>query len=249
LSISLREAAAGVKKKVKFARREICSDCSGTGAQAGTQPQTCADCQGTGQVRRAQGFFSISQTCARCRGTGRIITKPCQRCSGTGRHRAERELSVDLPGGVDTGSRLRLSGEGEPGDHGGPRGDLYIYVEVEPDEIFARDGNDVICEIPVNFVQAINGDKIKVPTLTGEAELKVPPGTQPGTAFRLRGMGIKDLRGYHKGDQIVRVQVEIPTRVSREQRELIERFQQLSNEKTYPLYQRFVEKLKKSLGG
>jgi molecular chaperone DnaJ len=249
LNISLREAATGTKKKVKFARREVCSDCSGTGAQPGTQPQTCADCQGTGQVRRAQGFFSITQTCTRCRGTGKIITKPCTRCSGTGRSRAERELSVDLPGGVDTGSRLRLSGEGEPGEHGGPRGDLYIYVEVEQDEIFQRDGNDVICEIPVSFVQAIVGDKLKVPTLTGEAELKVPPGTQPGTLFRLRGMGIKDLRGYHKGDQIVRVQVEIPTRISREQRELIERFQQMSNEKTYPLYQRFMEKLKKSLGG
>lgn len=249
LSISLREAASGTKKKVKFVRREVCGDCSGTGAQPGTQPQACADCQGTGQVRRAQGFFSITQTCGRCRGTGRIITKPCARCSGTGRYRGERELSVDLPGGVDTGSRLRLQGEGEPGEHGGPRGDLYIYVEVEPDEIFARDGNDVICEIPISFVQAITGDKIKVPTLTGDAELKVPPGTQPNTAFRLRGMGIRDLRGYHKGDQIVRVQVEIPTRISREQRELVERFQQLSNEKTYPIYQRFMEKLKKSLGG
>lgn len=249
LSISLREAATGVKKKVKFARREVCSDCGGSGAQAGTQPQACADCQGTGQVRRAQGFFSITQTCGRCRGTGRIISKPCPRCSGTGRYRAERELSVDLPGGVDTGSRLRLSGEGEPGEHGGPRGDLYIYVEVEPDDIFTRDGNDVVCEIPISFVQAIVGARIKVPTLTGEAELKVPPGTQPGTLFRLRGMGIKDLRGYHKGDQIVRVQVEIPTRISREQRELVEKFEQLSNDKTYPLYQRFVEKLKKSLGG
>ncbi len=249
LSISLREAAAGVKKKVKFARREVCADCSGSGAQAGTQPQACADCQGTGQVRRAQGFFAITQTCGRCRGTGRIISKPCPRCSGTGRHRAERELSVDLPGGVDTGSRLRLSGEGEPGEHGGPRGDLYIYVEVEADDIFTRDGNDVVCELPVSFVQAIVGDKIRVPTLVGEAELKIPPGTQPGTLFRLRGMGIKDLRGYHKGDQIVRVQVEIPTRVSREQRDLIDRFAQLSNEKTYPMYQRFMEKLKKSLGG
>ena len=249
LNISLREAATGVKKKVKFTRREVCSDCNGSGASPGTQPQACADCGGTGQVRRAQGFFSITQTCGRCRGTGRIITKPCPRCSGGGRVRSERELSVDLPGGVDTGSRLRLSGEGEPGEGGGPRGDLYIFVEVENDDIFVREGNDVICEIPVSFVQAIVGDKIRVPTLAGEAELKVPPGTQPGTLFRLRGMGIKDLRGYHKGDQIVRVQVEIPTRVSKEQRDLIEQFAKLSNEKTYPLYQRFMEKLKKSLGG
>ncbi|MDZ4861145.1 MAG: molecular chaperone DnaJ, partial [Candidatus Hydrogenedentes bacterium] len=249
LNISLREAAAGVKKKVKFARREVCADCNGSGAAPGTQPQTCSDCQGTGQVRRAQGFFSITQTCPKCRGAGRIITKPCPKCSGSGRNRSERELSVDLPGGVDTGSRLRLSGEGEPGEGGGPRGDLYIYVEVEPDDIFTREGNDVVCEIPISFVQAITGDKLRVPTLAGEADLKVPPGTQPGTMFRLRGMGIKDLRGYHKGDQIVRVQVEIPTRITREQRELVDKFAQMSNEKTYPLYQRFVEKLKRSLGG
>ncbi|HRI89552.1 MAG TPA: molecular chaperone DnaJ [Candidatus Hydrogenedentes bacterium] len=249
LSISLRDAATGVKKKVKFPRRELCTDCNGSGAAPGTQPQTCSDCQGTGQVRRAQGFFSITQTCSRCRGAGRIITKPCPKCSGAGRVRSERELSVDLPGGVDTGSRLRLSGEGEPGEGGGPRGDLYIFVEVEPDEIFTREGNDVVCEIPISFVQAILGDKLRVPTLTGEAELKVPPGTQPGTLFRLRGMGIKDLRGYHKGDQIVRVQVEIPTRISKEQREAIDKFAQLSSEKTYPLYQRFMERLKKSLGG
>ncbi len=215
----------------------------------GTQPQACADCSGTGQVRRAQGFFSISQTCPRCRGTGRIIQKPCSRCSGSGRYRAERELSVDLPAGIDTGSRLRLSGEGEPGDSGGPRGDLYIFVEVEPDEIFEREGNDVICDLPVSFPQAILGDKIRVPTLNGEADLKIPPGTQSGTQFRLRGMGIKDLRGYHKGDQLVRIQVETPTKLSREQRELIERFREISNEKSYPLYHRFIEKVKKSLGG
>lgn len=249
LTLSFREAAMGTKRTFKFARREVCGDCKGTGAQAGTQPQSCADCSGTGQIRRAQGFFSISQTCPRCRGTGRIIQKPCSRCSGAGRNRAERELSVDLPAGVETGSRLRLSGEGEPGENGGPRGDLYIFVEVETDEIFEREGNDIICEMPISFPQAILGDKVRVPTLTGEADLKIPPGTQSGTHFRLRGMGIKDLRGYHKGDQIVRVQVETPTKLSREQRELIERFQEISNEKSYPLYHRFIEKVKKSLGG
>ncbi len=249
LTITLREAATGTKRKFRFARREVCSECKGSGAMAGTQPQACGECSGTGQVRRAQGFFSITQTCSRCRGTGRIIQKPCPRCSGTGRFRAERELSVDLPAGIDTGSRLRLSGEGEPGDNGGPRGDLYIFVEVEPDEVFEREGNDVICELPISFPQAALGDRIRVPTLAGEAELKIPPGTQSGTQFRLRGMGIKDLRGYHKGDQLVRVQVETPTKLSREQRELIERFQAISNEKSYPLYHRFLEKVKKSLGG
>jgi molecular chaperone DnaJ len=249
LSISLREAAAGTKRKVRFARREVCSECNGSGAAPGTQAQACPDCSGSGQVRRAQGFFSITQTCGRCRGTGRIITKPCSRCSGGGRQRVERELSVDLPPGVDTGSRLRLGGEGEPGEGGGPRGDLYIYVEVEPDEVFAREGNDILCELPISFPQAALGDKIRVPTLDGDAELKIPPGTQSGTLFRMRGLGIKDLRGYHRGDQIVRVQVETPTRLSREQREVLERFNEMSNEKSYPLYQRFLEKVKKSLGG
>jgi molecular chaperone DnaJ len=156
---------------------------------------------------------------------------------------------VDLPAGIDTGSRLRLSGEGEPGESGGPRGDLYIFVEVQPDEIFEREGNDVICEMPVSFPQAILGDKVRVPTLSGEAELKIPPGTQSGTLFRLRGMGIKDLRGYHKGDQVVRIQVETPTKITREQRELIEQFQKIRHDRSYPLYQRFIEKVKKSLGG
>jgi molecular chaperone DnaJ len=249
LTVGLREAATGCKRTFRFARREVCGDCSGTGAQPGSQPQSCADCSGTGQIRRAQGFFSISQTCPRCRGTGRIIQKPCVRCSGTGRYRAERELTVDLPAGIETGSRLRLSGEGEPGENGGPRGDLYIFVEVETDEIFEREGNDIICDMPISFPQAALGDRVRVPTLTGEAELKIPPGTQSGTLFRLRGMGIKDLRGYHKGDQIVRVQVETPTKLSREQRELIERFKEISNMKSYPSYLRFIEKVKKSLGG
>ena len=249
LSITLREAAVGVKKKIRFARREVCNDCSGTGAQPGTQAQTCGDCGGTGQVRRAQGFFSITQTCPRCRGAGRVISKPCARCNGTGRSRAERELSVDLPAGVDTGSRLRLAGEGEPGEGGGPRGDLFIYVEVEADDVFIRENNDVICEVPISFVQAILGDKIRVPTLYGEADLKIPAGTQPGAQFRLRGMGVPDLRGYHKGDQIIVAQVEMPTKLTREQRELIERFNEMSSDKTYPLYQRFLEKVKKSLGG
>jgi len=153
LAISLGEAAAGCKRTFRFARREACNECNGSGAMPGTQPQACVDCSGTGQIRRAQGFFSISQTCPRCRGTGRIIQKPCSRCSGSGRYRAERELSVDLPAGIDTGSRLRLSGEGEPGENGGPRGDLYIFVEVEPHEIFEREGNNIVCDMPISFPQ------------------------------------------------------------------------------------------------
>ncbi|MCP4644717.1 MAG: molecular chaperone DnaJ [bacterium] len=247
--VSLKEAATGTSKKIRFSRQEICSDCNGTGAAPGTQPDTCPDCGGTGQVRRAQGFFSITQTCPRCRGNGRVITRPCTRCSGAARIRTERELSIDLPAGVDTGSRLRLSGEGEPGVGGGPRGDLYILVEVEPEELFEREGNNIICEVPISFPQAALGDKIRVPTLYREAELKIPAGTQSGQSFRLRGMGIPDLHGYHKGDQIVQVHVETPTKLSKEQRELMQRLKEIAGEKEYPLHRRWMDKIKESLGG
>ena len=249
VSIPLREAAKGVKKKVRFERMETCTDCGGTGAARGSQPTVCPDCQGTGQIRRAQGFFSISQTCPRCRGTGRTISDPCRKCSGAGTVRIEREIEVDLPPGIDTGQRLRVAGEGEPGEGGGPRGDLYILVEVEDNGIFRREGNDVICEVPISFTQAILGDKVRVPTLEGEAELKIPAGTQSGTHLRLRGMGCPDIRGYHRGDQIVRIQVETPTKLTREMRELIERFAELSSEQSYPLHRRFMDRVKKTLGG
>lgn len=249
VSITLREAAKGVKKTIRFKRMESCADCNGTGASPGTEAETCRDCGGTGQVRRTQGFFSITQTCSRCRGAGKTIGSPCPRCSGRGSVRGDRELAIDLPAGVDTGSRLRLMGEGEPGDPGAPRGDLYILVEVQPDEIFERDGNNINCEVPISVTQAMLGDTIRVPTLEGEADLKIPAGTQPGTAFRLRGMGLRDVRGYHTGDQIVSVQVEIPTKLNNEQKELVKRLQGISNEKHYPLYHRFMEKVKRSLGG
>lgn len=244
VSVTLREAAFGTKKTVKINRSEVCSECSGSGAAPGSQPQTCPECGGAGQVRRAQGFFSITQTCPRCRGTGRVIPKPCSRCNGSGRVRVQREISVDLPPGVDTGSRLRVAGEGEPGEGGGPRGDLYIYVQVLPDEIFVREGNDVICEVPITFVQAALGTTIRVPTLRGEAELKIPAGTQSGQLFRMRNQGVPDLRGYRQGDQIVRIQVETPARLSREQRELLQKFQELSDSNSHPLQRRFLDRLK-----
>lgn len=249
VTITLRDAATGTKKQVRVNRMELCGDCSGTGAAPGTQPQSCPDCGGAGQVRQAQGFFSITHTCPRCRGAGKVIGIPCSRCRGSGRVRAQRELAVDLPQGMGTGQRLRVPGEGEPGQGGGPRGDLYIYVEVTPDEVFERDGNDVICEVPVGFVHATLGTTIRVPTLKGEAELKIPPGTQSGTLFKLRGMGMPDIRGYYKGDQIVRIQVETPTKLNREQKDLLKRFEELSNTQTYPLHRRFMDKIKSTLGG
>lgn len=247
-TVTLREAARGTSKRIRFARMELCTDCNGTGAARGTQSSTCPQCQGAGQVRRTQGFFSISQTCPRCRGAGRVVLNPCSRCGGSGRSRVEREIKVDFPAGIDTGHRLRLAGEGEPGESGGPRGDLYILVGIEPDEMFTREGNDVICEMPISFPQAILGDTIRVPTLNGEAELKIPAGTQSGTPFRLRGQGFPDIHGYHKGDQIVRIIVETPTKLTREQRELIAKFQELTTNQSYPLRHRFLDKLKRSLG-
>jgi molecular chaperone DnaJ len=249
MTLTLREAAFGVKKDIQFARMELCGECAGSGAAAGSRPETCPECGGAGQVRAAHGFFSVTRTCSRCRGAGRIVASPCRRCNGAGRVRTQRDLSVDIPAGVDTGSRLRVSGEGEPGSGGGPRGDLYVFIEVEQDELFTREGNTLICEIPVSFPQAALGDTIRVPTLTGEAELKIPAGTQSGTIFRLRGMGIVDLRGYSQGDQLVKVKVETPTRLSREQRDLLKRFEELSDSKTYPLHRRFMDALKRNIGG
>lgn len=244
--ISLRDAAFGVKKKIRFTRMENCSECGASGAARGSERETCGQCGGAGQVRMAQGFFSITRTCPRCNGNGYQILDPCKRCRGRGRVETDRELSVDLPAGVDTGSRVRVSGEGEPGRNNGPRGDLYLYIEVEPDPLFKREGNSVMCEIPINFSQALLGAGIRVPTLDGDADLKIPAGTQSGTVFKLRGLGIPDIRGYSKGDQLVRIQVETPTKLTREQRELIERFDELSSSKTYPLHAKFKNKLKES---
>jgi molecular chaperone DnaJ len=249
VTITLREAAFGVKKPVRVRRMETCNDCTGTGAAPGSPSQACPDCGGSGQIRRAQGFFSITQTCSRCGGRGKVITKPCSRCGGNGRVQIHRELSVDIPAGVDTGMRVRIGGEGEPGEGGGPRGDLYLYIEVEPDEIFERDGRDILCDVPISFAQAALGATIRVPTLNGEADLKIPPGTQSGTPFRMRGIGLPDLHSSRTGDEIVRVNIETPTNVSREQKELLQRFQELSDTHAYPLHKRFMEQLKRSFGG
>lgn len=248
IRISLREAAFGCKKRIRFKRMENCADCSGSGAAKGSSPERCGQCGGAGQVRMTQGFFSVTRTCPVCNGGGRIIANPCRKCSGVGTVRTERELSIDLPAGVNTGSRLRVPGEGEPGRNGGPRGDLYVYVEVKADEVFERDGNDVICEVPISFTQAVLGATIRVPSLEGEVDVKVPAATQSGTVFRLRGKGLPDLRGYRTGDQLVRVQVETPAKLTREQKDLLRQFDDLSSPKTYPLRHRFMEKIKTTLG-
>ena len=247
--ITLKQAAFGAKKKISFKRKENCSECNGSGAAPGSSPEICRDCGGNGEVRLTQGFFSVTRTCPHCRGAGRVITSPCKRCSGSGVVDTKRDLSLDIPPGVDTGARLRVGGEGEPGRGGGARGDLYILIEVELDEMFTREGNSIICEVPISFIEASMGKTIRVPTLKGEADLKIPAGTQSGTLFKLRSLGIPDLRGYSQGDQIIKIQVETPTKLNKEQKELLKRFEELSDTKTYPLHKRFMDKLKESFGG
>jgi len=248
LQLTLREAAFGTSKIIRFKRHESCQECSGSGATKGSGVERCPQCNGAGQVRMSQGFFSITRTCPKCQGSGGVIKEPCRACGGSGATTAQRELTVKIPPGVDTGSRLRITGEGEAGRNGGPRGDLYVFLEVEEDDVFTREGNDVSCEVPVSFPHAILGAEITVPTLEGETKLKVPAGTQSGTVFKMRGMGIPDLRGYQKGDLLVTVHVETPTKLSKEQKELIKKFEELSSAGSYPLHKRFMDRIKKSFG-
>ena len=201
-----------------------CEDCDGSGAKAGTQPSTCPECSGTGQIRVSQGFFSLQQTCPRCRGAGQVITDPCRRCGGRGRMEKRKKLSVRIPPGVDTGDRIRLSGEGEAGPRGGPAGDLYVQMEVREHPIFVREGRHLFCEVPISFVDAALGGEMQVPTLTGRVKLRVPPETQTGKLFRLRGKGLTPVRGGSVGDLHCKVVVETPVKLNETQKELLRKF-------------------------
>jgi len=207
LSLSFMEAAFGVEKAIEVEKRESCPVCSGSGCEPGTSPETCSQCQGVGQVARSQGFFTVRTTCPRCQGSGRTIARPCPHCRGNGQVMAVRRVSVKIPGGVDTGSRLRLSGEGEAGFNGGPPGDLYVVIHVEAHDFFKREGRDVICQVPISMVQAALGGEINVPTLDGKKSLQIPKGTQFGDVFRFHGAGIASLRNGDRGDQIIQVLV------------------------------------------
>ncbi|MGH9451089.1 MAG: molecular chaperone DnaJ [Terriglobia bacterium] len=222
LQISFEEAAAGLETKIKIPRMESCPECGGRGAKRGSQAATCPACGGRGQIRQQQGFFTLSQTCPQCRGAGQIIQEPCPACRGDGRRREERVLSIKIPAGVEEGTRLRVSGEGEAGSRGGPAGDLYVVLRVREHPVFERQGNDLYLTIPISLVQAALGTEIKVPTLKGTEKLRVPEGTQPNTLFRMRGMGLPSVERRGHGDLYVKVQVIVPTRLSREQRHLLE---------------------------
>jgi molecular chaperone DnaJ len=221
LSLTLEEAVAGKEVKIRIPSLVECQFCGGTGAKPGTSAKTCPTCNGAGQVRMQQGFFSIQQTCPQCRGAGTIIEEHCSHCRGAGRIREEKTLSVKVPAGVDTGDRIRLAGEGEPGERGGPSGDLYVQVMVEKHPIFTREDNNLFCEVPIGFVTAALGGELQVPTLGGKVVLKIPAGTQTGKMFRMRGKGVKPVRGGMTGDLICRVLVETPVNLTERQKELL----------------------------
>lgn len=224
LEISLEEAVFGTTAAIRVPNRRDCPSCHGSGAAPGSSPSECQTCGGVGQVRMQQGFFSIQQTCPRCHGSGTVITDPCRKCSGQGWIREQKSLSAKIPPGVDNGDRIRLSGEGDRGDRGGPAGDLYVEISVREHPIFSRDGNHLYCEVPISFAAATLGGELQVPTLNGQVNLKVPAETQTGKLFRLRGKGVRSVRGGGLGDLICRVVVETPVHLNKKQKELLKAF-------------------------
>ena len=245
LEITLEEAALGCEKEISVTKLDACETCGGSGAEAGSKLKTCATCGGRGQVLTSRGIFSIAQTCPHCKGQGRLLEKPCKSCHGEGKRQRTSKIKLRIPAGVEGGSRLRSQGSGEAGFRGGPAGDLYVFLSVKPHEVFAREGDDLVCEIPVSFVQATLGAEIEVPTLEGRATLRIPAGTQPGTLLRLKGRGVKNLQGYGQGDLHVRVQVEVPAHLNSAQKAKLGEFAALCDGKEAPLAQGFFERAKK----
>jgi molecular chaperone DnaJ len=245
LEITLEEAARGIEKEISFRKAMACERCDGSGAEPGSRRVTCPTCRGAGQIRRSGGIITFTQTCPTCAGAGTKVEKPCTTCRGDGRMAKNTKLNVRIPPGVDTGSRLRSSGNGEAGIAGGNAGDLYIVLAVKEHELFERQGEDLFCEIPIKFTLASLGGPIELPTLFGKGSLKIPPGTQSGTTFRLREKGMPSLRGGKQGDQLVRVQVEVPQSLSAEQRKILEDFARISGDAAEPTSKGFFEKAKK----
>jgi molecular chaperone DnaJ len=245
LEVSLEEAALGCEKEISVTKLDKCETCHGAGAEKGSGIKTCGTCAGRGQVLMSRGIFSIAQTCPACKGAGRTLEKPCKSCHGNGKRERTSKIKLRIPPGVDVGSRLRSSGNGEAGFRGGPSGDLYVVLHIKAHEIFQRDGDDLLCEVPVSFIQAALGADIEVPTLESKAAVKIPAGTQPNTTFRVKGKGVKNLQGYGQGDLHVRVQVEVPTRLNHEQRAKLEEFAALCDGQEAPLSRGFFEKAKK----
>lgn len=244
LTISFMDSARGKEINLEIPRLETCGTCKGTGSKNQSPPKTCPTCHGAGQVRMSQGFFSLMRTCPTCGGEGTVVDNPCPACNGEGRKRTVRKIAVKIPPGVETGSRLKISGEGEAGLHGGPRGDLYVVIQVESHPLFNREDDHVVCEVPVPLTTAVLGGDIDVPTLTGLVSMKIPAGTQSGKVFRLRGKGFSNLRGLGSGDQLVTVRVETPTRLNERQRQILRDFARLAGEETQPAVREFAEKIR-----
>lgn len=248
LDLSFEEAAFGIDKDIEVSRHEECSKCNGTGAKPGTSKKTCHKCGGTGEVRYTQrtplGSFVNVRTCDTCNGEGSIIDAPCEECNGHGKIRKKKKINVKIPAGVDNSSVITLRGEGEPGIKGGPHGDLYIVIRMLPHKIFKRDGYDIICEIPITFVQAALGDEIVVPTLDGKVKYNIPEGTQSSTVFRLKGKGVHLLNGNGRGDQYVKVIVDIPRKLNEEQKDVLRKFAEISGEDVHEQKKSFFDKVK-----
>ena len=248
IDITFEEAAFGCKKKLTLTQQEKCHTCGGSGAKPGTQPVTCKKCGGSGQVRTQTrtplGYMTNVTTCPDCHGTGSIVSDPCRDCHGTGKVRKTKTIEIDIPAGIDNGQTMQLAGKGEPGERGGPSGDLLITVRVKPHQMFRREGYDVYIDLPITFVDAAIGATVKVPTLDGLVEYDIPEGTQPGSVFRLRGKGIPYIRGKNRGDEYVTVDVEVPKGLSAKQKELLKEFEALSEGKNYKKQKGFLDKMR-----
>jgi molecular chaperone DnaJ len=250
MEITLEEAFSGKTAEVRIPTSVICDSCSGTGAKAGTRPKTCAHCNGQGKVRHAQGFFTLERTCPACHGRGQVIEDPCSSCSGSGRVTRERTLSVNIPAGVEDGTRIRLAGEGEAGVRGGPSGDLYIFLSLAPHAFFQRDGADLHCRVPISMVTAAIGGEFEVPTIeAAKSRVKVPAGTQSGRRFRLQAKGMPVLRSRQTGDMYVQVVVETPQNLTKKQRDLLAEFEKLSSKETHPESASFFSRVKDLFDG
>jgi molecular chaperone DnaJ len=248
VDLVLKDIAKGVEKTIEFTRQDMCPECTGSGSAKGTSPSKCPGCGGSGQVTRGGGFFQMVSTCPQCRGSGQVITNPCKKCRGTGRVPKKRIVNVKIPAGVHEGQGVRITGEGEPGRNGGPRGDLYCYVRIKPHEFLQRDGNNLISVVPISFTQAALGTTIEVPSLNGPRGLKIPPGTQYGSVFRIKGQGLPDMRTGRTGDELVQIAIETPTKLNAGQRELLREFAKTENKTVSPRSKTFFEKLKKYFG-
>jgi molecular chaperone DnaJ len=244
MQITLGEAAFGAEKEIEVRKLDTCGKCSGTGAEPGSRAISCPTCGGRGQVISSRGFFQVSQTCPRCRGLGEILDKPCPQCQGEGRLEKPTRIKLTIPPGISSGSRLRSTGNGEAGVRGGPRGDLYVVIHVKEHKIFQRDGDNLYCDVPIAFSSAALGGEVAVPTLQGKATLKVPAGTQTGQVFKFRGKGMVNINGRSHGDLMVRVIVEVPTKLNAQQRQKLEEFANLCGEENTPLRKSFFDRAK-----